>query len=95
MLRAGGGDVSRRSRKRDRLVGAGLDSNGLTRRPIGGRGSRALVGRIDVEDLDPACRPVVDEEIVGGAELDECRSWAGWLSGELLLLHRVVGGRSR
>lgn len=41
-------------------IGAGASSCVLTRRPIRRRGSPALVGRIDVEDLDPSCGPVVD-----------------------------------
>ena len=48
--------------------GRGKDSGGfLTRRPVGRRRSSALVGRVDVEDLDPSRRPVVDQEVLRGA----------------------------
>ena len=39
----------------------------LTRGSVRRRGSRALVGRIDVEDLDPSRWSVVDEKVLGGA----------------------------
>lgn len=39
----------------------------LTRRSVGRRGPGALVGRVDVEDLDPARGPVVHEEVLRGA----------------------------
>ena len=44
----------------------GVDG-GLTRRSVGRRGPGALVGRVDVEDLDPARGPIVHEEVLRGA----------------------------
>lgn len=66
----------------------------LTRGSVRRRGSSALVGGIDVEDLDPACGPVVDEEVMRGAELDEDRSWTGWLERGLVLGQHVIAGGS-
>ena len=63
----------------------------LTGRSARGRGSGALVGRVDVEDLDVPRWSVVDEKIVRGAQLDEDGSGASCLRGGLLLLHRGVG----
>lgn len=65
----------------------------LTWRSVRRRGSRALVGRIDVEDLDPSRRPVIDKEILGGTQLDEHRSRASCLDrGLFLLLHHIIAG---
>ena len=63
----------------------------LTRRPLRRRRSRALIGRIDVEDLDPARGPVVDEEILGSTELYQHRARASFLDRRLRLLPVVVG----
>lgn len=61
---------------------------------MGRRGTGALVGRVDVEDLDPAGGPVVDEEVLGGAELDEDggrgRRRRPRRGLRLLLLHDIV-----
>lgn len=56
-----------------------------------GRGPGALVGRIDVEDLDPSRGSVVDEKVLGGAELDEDGSRAsGLVRWWLVLLHGFI-----
>lgn len=67
-----------------------VDGLFLTWRPARRRGSGALVGRIDVQDLDISRRSVVDEEIMGGTQLDEYGTGAGCLDGGLLLLHGVI-----
>ena len=63
----------------------------LTWRSARRRGPSALIGRIHVQNLNVPRRPIIDEEIVGSAQLDEDGIGTGCLSGGLLLLHRGIG----
>ena len=92
----GGTDVDAESwsgsKRRDTGMGIGA---GLTGGSVRRWCSCALVGRVDVEDLDPARGSVVDEEILGGAELDEHGGRAGCLGSGLVLRHKVIASRTR